>query len=457
MFMTKAAIPSYMDKHLAGQDVPPGHRFGLYFPVWQDDWKKADQEKTTALKKATSLPDSSRKMAEALRQRQQAIALQNDALGYFPAISTSPFMTGIGNEHPLENGFAFLNPYGLPYLPGSSVKGVLRMAAEELALGLYGETEGWDMLSVWWLFGFEAGSAHLSNKSYKIDVLDEEAKRRKQAYQNWGRKGEYDQEALNRFIDATVSKLDREKHKAEPLKFLNSLSDAISLQGALCFWDVYPESKNLAMDVLTPHHSGYFQGKNAPYDSEQPIPNVFLTVPPGSQFNFYCTCMAARLPPALQQSWQTLLQTAFQYAFDWLGFGAKTAVGYGQMKRDSDAEVAWQTRKTEQLHAAEKQQQQQELAKKLADFSPLAQEFIRTMDKGKWQEDKNAFGQNGIIENWLDKLAEMPDVVAINHLTDLFDKHFPGLRLDPDKAQGKKQKPVFSDRQRNWIKRLNKL
>jgi CRISPR-associated protein Cmr6 len=459
--MTKAALPSYMDKHLTSQDTPPGHRFGLYFPVWQDDWKKAS-EKIAALKKATSLPETSRKMAEALRQRQQAIALQNDALSYFPATSTSPFMTGIGNEHPLENGFAFLNPYGLPYLPGSSVKGVLRTAAEELALGLYGETEGWDMLNVWWLFGFEAGIAAINNKPYKgDDVLVEEAKRRREKYQDWVTKSDYDQGSLERFIKATVAQKDQKKYLEQPQQFLLKITDEdLSNQGALCFWDVYPQipkGKDLAMDILTPHHGGYFQDKNAPHDSEQPNPNIFLTVPPGSGFDFYCTCTTERLPPTLQQNWRPLLQSAFAHAFDWLGFGAKTAVGYGQITRNSDAEQEWQGRKISRDKDAENHRQQQERDKKLIGFTPMAQDFIRAMEAGKWQEDKNAFWQNAVIETWLDKLMETPDAVVITYLNELFDKHFPGLRLDPDKAQGKKQKPVFSDRQRNLAKRLAKF
>ncbi|MGZ8916484.1 MAG: hypothetical protein ACXW1Z_25660 [Methylobacter sp.] len=93
----------------------------------------------------------------------------------------------------------------------------------------------------------------------------------------------------------------------------------------------------------------------------------------------------------------------------------------------------------------------------MANFTPMAQGFIRAMEEGKWQEDKNAFWQNQAIEILLDKLMEMPDAVVITHLNELFDKHFPGLRLDPDKAQGKKQKPVFSDRQRNLAKRLAKF
>ena len=40
--------------------------------------------------------------------------------------NTSRFITGMGREHPLENGFAWHHTLGVPYLPGSSVKGVLR-------------------------------------------------------------------------------------------------------------------------------------------------------------------------------------------------------------------------------------------------------------------------------------------------------------------------------------------
>lgn len=381
--MTKAALPAYMDKHLASQDIPPGHCFGLYFPVWQDDWSKVS-EKTAALKNATSLPNASLKMAEALRQRQQIIALQNDALGYFPAVSTSPFMTGIGNEHPLENGFAFLNPYGLPYLPGSSVKGVLRTAAEELALGLYGDTEGWDMLSVWWLFGFEAGLAAISTKPYKGDtVLVEEAKRRRDKYQAWVTKGDYDQDSLERFIKATVAKKDQKRYLDQPQQFLLSLSDDLSNQGTLCFWDVYPQSKSLAMDILTPHHGDYFQGKNAPHDSEKPNPNVFLTVPPGSQFDFYCTCTTERLPKVLQQNWQPLLQAAFAYAFDWLGFGAKTAVGYGQMRKDENAEQALNDQKNQHQLKMEADAKQKEAEKRLADLPPFERDIEQLLKANK--------------------------------------------------------------------------
>jgi len=40
--------------------------------------------------------------------------------------NTDRFVTGMGREHPLENGFAWHHTLGVPYLPGSSLKGVLR-------------------------------------------------------------------------------------------------------------------------------------------------------------------------------------------------------------------------------------------------------------------------------------------------------------------------------------------
>ena len=42
----------------------------------------------------------------------------------------SRFVTGLGRNHPIENGFAWHPTLGTPYLPGSSVKGVVRSWAK---------------------------------------------------------------------------------------------------------------------------------------------------------------------------------------------------------------------------------------------------------------------------------------------------------------------------------------
>jgi len=38
----------------------------------------------------------------------------------------SPFVTGLGRSHPVENGFAWHHTLGVPYLAGSSIKGLVR-------------------------------------------------------------------------------------------------------------------------------------------------------------------------------------------------------------------------------------------------------------------------------------------------------------------------------------------
>ena len=71
-----------------------------------------------------------------------------------------------------------------------------------------------------------------------------------------------------------------------------------------------------------------------------------------------------RLAPDLAHDlrWQTLLTAAFEHAFEWLGFGAKTAVGYGAMQVN---ERARQQRAQAQAEAAK--------AQHMASLSPAQQ------------------------------------------------------------------------------------
>ena len=152
-----AAIPSYVPAQF--EDAAPGHRFLMYFAYWEaasfsaykdahlpdikhrkkeernQIRKRFDAEKKAPLREVCPLGHSAKATLEGIRRRQQTLlaAYGPDGLRV-SATSAAPFATGLGNEHPIENGFAFLTPYGLPYLAGSGVKGVLRRAAEELAL-----------------------------------------------------------------------------------------------------------------------------------------------------------------------------------------------------------------------------------------------------------------------------------------------------------------------------------
>lgn len=350
----RAAVPDYVGRDFT--EAPPGHRFGLYFNAWdRKDFTLIEDGKRDALRELIPVASYSRDLTDAVRQRQVRLARTvASSILHLPARSTSPFVTGTGIEHPLENGFAFLNPYGLPYLSGSSIKGVVRRAAEELAFGLWGDRRGWDIASVWWLFGFEGVSAYLTGATAGMTarIVREEAEGWRERLRVAVRAGQFDPKLVTAFVDKATDAETKAKYVGDPAHFLETLAEehqpgprshrllreTIQFRGALCFWDalIAPAGDTLAVDVLTPHFGDYYQEGQSPADCGQPGPSFFLAVPPGSRFDFFVQAGEGRLPSELSLRWQGLMEQAFQLAFDWLGFGAKSAVGYGRMERDPE-------------------------------------------------------------------------------------------------------------------------
>lgn len=284
-----AATPRYMRDNALGfyDTLSPAAKFYTFFPIWQNDWMMDAKAKNAALDQI--LPYS----AAAQAQTKALIARQDTLMGNIDtrlklsvsAKSLAPFMTGTGMEHPLENGFAFIQPYGLPYLAGSSVKGVLRNTARLLCENAFGEgSHGWTAKTEEALFGSDVPTGNENSDQF--------------------------------------------------------------LRGALTFWDVIvsPKVSNvsgkppqaMSVDILTPHQSHYLQDGETPHDSGAPVPVPFLCVAAGADFNFHITANPYLLEQAgLAGCWQDMLQTCFSYTLDWFGFGAKTAVGYGVLKLDT--------------------------------------------------------------------------------------------------------------------------
>lgn len=349
--MPIAAVPKYLGEDF--KTASPGQRFGIYLPLWginqrtkellwsthdithevrgqqQQEREVKKENKVTALQQACALSPADKQIGKAMFQRQsqmfdhipaaQALRLQ--------ATAVAPFTTGLGNEHPLENGFAFLNPYGLPYLAGSGVKGVLRTAAKELASGQW-DSKAWQHANI------------LRHEVHEREGQD-------------GRQGKRLFSASDLDVLFGSEALDGENH----------------LRGVLSFWDVIPqiEGNSLMVEIMTPHQSHYYQQKDTagstnPHDSGSPNPISFLTVPPKSQFAFHVVCDNARLEhlaPDLANNdrWKALVTEAFEHAFAWLGFGAKTSVGYGAMNSDAMQQKRQEeTKKREQAEQALRKQ-----------------------------------------------------------------------------------------------------
>jgi CRISPR-associated protein Cmr6 len=446
--MAIAAVPSYLGTDFS--TASPGMRFGMYLQLWgmdnrtherlwtthdlnyrvaRDRIERAfkDENKTAALRGATQLNQQDRQLMAALLERQTMLAERLQPSGQLLCVDAdaiAPFTTGLGNEHPLENGFAFLNPYGLPYLPGSGVKGVLRQAARELASGDWGETHGWDQDERFMLV-LEKSRIPMT----MLDVL-------------FGKQ--------------------------------SGDGDTEHVRGALRFWDVYPQipGTQLAVEVMTAHQSHYLQGTDTPHESGQPNPINFLTVPPGAGFHFHIQCdqpFLARLAPELAEPriWQSLLSAALEHAFDWLGFGAKTAVGYGAMRRDHSAEqerLQAQRAAEEQREREEEERRAQELAAAEAaeqqaafDALPESEKALQRFNEGVAQlpadgplnKDQypefsrlvNALADQAI--NWPDESERQRAVDVITAALDRFGWFAPGVKSDKRKKQEKKRQQLL--------------
>jgi len=161
------------------------------------------------------------------------------------------FVTGLGREHPAENGFAWHHTLGTPYLPGSSIKGMMRAWAKQ-----------------------------------------------------WANVGDT---VTDRIFGP----------------------DRAGCVGSVIFYDALPIGPvQLEVDVMTPHYAPWYGNGETPGDWYDPIPIPFLVVAPEQTFQFI---VAPRKSDENQANDDvSTVRDWLKEALEWIGAGAKTAVGYGR-------------------------------------------------------------------------------------------------------------------------------
>ncbi len=203
------------------------------------------------------------------------------------------FMSGTGAHHPLESGFVWHHTLGVPYLPASGVKGVIRAYKTPQILGEDSnpaEIQAYfeQVLEVDELFGYES----INNENKLLSKLDTETRR---------------------------------KYERKPK------------QGSLIVFDAIPTRvPNLELDILNVHYPDYYQQGKAPGDWQSPNPVYFLTVAPDSEFEFALVPIARDGDGRRDKDkGQRLLEKGAQIlieALNSLGAGSKTAIGYGRFR-----------------------------------------------------------------------------------------------------------------------------
>lgn len=125
-------LPLYRD-HDAPQRYSRSFNTGLwyekFFQRWSGDWTISEGGRKNWIEEVAANPVGNETLLKEAILRQ--VSLVSALAGEYRCFVTNwRFVTGLGRNHPVENGFAWHHTLGVPYLPGSSVKGIVRSWVE---------------------------------------------------------------------------------------------------------------------------------------------------------------------------------------------------------------------------------------------------------------------------------------------------------------------------------------
>ncbi|MEJ7554362.1 MAG: type III-B CRISPR module RAMP protein Cmr6, partial [Aquificaceae bacterium] len=162
---------------------------------------------------------------------------------------------GMGYPSLLENGFLFHHTYGIPYIPGETLKGLARHV---LLLSIYEEIK-----------------EKLASTQEPLNYLDKYLSSKEE---------EFSKNSLTETLDGTEISIILSDYKIrEPHRVFRRIFGTQEKRGEVIFLDAFPKKFNpqdLELDIMNPHYAGYYteKGKNPPGDWENPVPIKFLTL-----------------------------------------------------------------------------------------------------------------------------------------------------------------------------------
>jgi CRISPR-associated protein Cmr6 len=205
-------------------------------------------------------------------------------------------VVGLGSGSVFETSLTLHHIFGIPYIPASALKGVVRS------------------VSFWEI----AKSQIEKNINFNIE------------------------EFQKKLYDENISNSDTEEIIIHKILFGTQ-----EFKGLLIFLDSYPENNNFGifeLDVMTPHYQKYYTENQTPGDWENPNPITFLTVKKGIPFEFNVLIDKHRLQEIEKnkiipekvieklknyQELKNKVKRWLELALKEFGVGAKTRLGYG--------------------------------------------------------------------------------------------------------------------------------
>lgn len=287
---------------------------GLVFTKFVDLWDRHGEEfglfsenqpaKTVWINRFAGKDLGDRENLSRACERLKRLALARSGAGApqpLVCTATTRFVTGMGYEHGLENGFLWHHTLGVPYLPASGIKGMIRAWADH-----------WEALDN------DNGPA---TKAWYDEIV--------RLFGNYPALSDTEARNLSEFAP---------DHQDPSM-------------GALIVFDALPRHPvKLAAEVLTPHDGkwrllGATRGLS-PGDWHDPVPVPYLVVEAGAEFLFALGLTRNGTPEDLVAAYRLLEQ-----ALRWIGAGAKTSNGYGRFLTKDGLEK--QRQEDDALHGAD--------------------------------------------------------------------------------------------------------
>lgn len=211
----------------------------------------------------------------------------------------TPLLTGSGESHPHEISMVFDWNMGIPYIPASGIKGIVRFA-------------------------------------HTVDLILS------------------DREEFFKEDKSGRQYFDDEEEGTNIPKLFGTQSK----KGRVVFLDAYPEAvPALHIDILNPHYGEYYSDDETPTDNSEPVPVKFLTVARDTVFIFRA------LVEKDKEELTKRVKYVFRKVFEEEGIGAKTAIGYGRFNIVDESEASCVTKHEEEqkkeLEAALKKKQEE--------------------------------------------------------------------------------------------------
>ena len=254
------------------ENVKSDEKFYFFNPKKREERDRQTNEKRTLLNEFEIHENYGHTNFQQITARaavHAAALLGNDNLIHHTFTPNWRLIVGLGGESVYETSITLHHIYGFPYIPASSIKGVLR--------------------------SFIIQSVFFP-KLTELEQKDEKA----------GEKAE-------------------EKALEDP-QFV-AVFGSTDQRGQVTFFDAFPtKAPKIKPDIMNPHYKDWYSEGIAPTDTQSPVPVFFLTVEDTPfQFLFGSKQMKINDPLWKDKNLADWLKAALAEH----GIGAKTAVGYG--------------------------------------------------------------------------------------------------------------------------------